>query len=94
MNAIATLSNSNYCYFKFARSDDGGGSIWDYAATACLFHEAKAVACNSYGNPMELNRPGSTFMNHKGIIYTSSKPLADAIINFIQKEIRDGGINI
>lgn len=85
MNAISTLSNSNNCYFKYARSDNSGGSIWDYAATACLFNEAKAIASDIYGKPMDLNRPGSSFMNHRGLIYSTNPKLAEKIIELNRK---------
>jgi 3'(2'), 5'-bisphosphate nucleotidase/myo-inositol-1(or 4)-monophosphatase len=80
MNAIYTLSYANICYFKYARGDNKGGSIWDYAATACLFLEAGATACDINGNPMDLNRPDSSFMNHRGLIYSPSRELSEKII--------------
>ncbi|KRT56097.1 3'(2'),5'-bisphosphate nucleotidase CysQ family protein [endosymbiont of Ridgeia piscesae] len=80
MNACGILEDPNICYFKYPRSDNSGGSLWDYAATACLFHEAGAVASDIYGHPMELNRPDSTFMNHRGLLYAAHQALADRII--------------
>jgi 3'(2'), 5'-bisphosphate nucleotidase/myo-inositol-1(or 4)-monophosphatase len=44
MNACGILESPNSCYFKYPRTGDSGGSLWDYAATACLFHEAGDVA--------------------------------------------------
>ena len=85
LNAIFTLSNPNICYFKYARSDNSGGSIWDYAATACLFNETKAIACDIYGKPMDLNRTDSSFMNHRGLIYSSAPKLAEKIIELNQR---------
>jgi 3'(2'), 5'-bisphosphate nucleotidase/myo-inositol-1(or 4)-monophosphatase len=75
MNACWVLENSPSCYFKFPKPQDGGGSLWDYAATSCLFNEIGAIASDIYGNPLELNRAESTFMNHKGIIYSTHKKL-------------------
>lgn len=80
MNACAILHDANLCYFKYPRSGDSGGSLWDYAATACLFSEAGAVASDIRGQPMELNRPDSTFMNHRGILYAGNRSLAEGIV--------------
>jgi len=80
MNAICALANPNSCYFKYARSDNNGGSIWDYAATACLFQQAHGIACDIHGQPMDLNRSNTTFMNHRGIIYSPDLTLAQEII--------------
>jgi fructose-1,6-bisphosphatase/inositol monophosphatase family enzyme len=80
MNAICALTNPNICYFKYARSDSNGGSIWDYAATACLFQQAQGIACDIHGQPMDLNRPNTTFMNHRGIVYSPDLMLAQEII--------------
>jgi fructose-1,6-bisphosphatase/inositol monophosphatase family enzyme len=82
MNAITALTQPNYCYFKFSRNDNSGGSIWDYAATACLYNESNSVASDIYGNPLDLNRPDSCFMNHRGLIYSPCEELADAIVEF------------
>ena len=80
MNACSVLEQANHCYFKYPRADDAGGSVWDYAATACIYNESSAVATDLYGQAMELNRPGSTFMNHKGILYTAQPELTTPII--------------
>jgi len=80
MNACGILERPNACYFKYPRSGNSGGSLWDYAATACLFHEAGAVASDIYGRPLELNRPESTFMNHRGLLYAGNRKLADPIV--------------
>jgi 3'(2'), 5'-bisphosphate nucleotidase/myo-inositol-1(or 4)-monophosphatase len=68
------------CYFKFPKSEDGGGSLWDYAATACIAQEAGAFVSDSFGDPLDLNRPDSTYMNHRGMIYASNTALAERIV--------------
>ncbi|MCG8428303.1 MAG: hypothetical protein MI754_13190, partial [Chromatiales bacterium] len=80
MNACGILETSNSCYFKYTRTGNSGGSLWDYAATACLYNEAGAVAADIYGQPMDLNRPDSTFMNHRGLLFAGHQALADRII--------------
>lgn len=79
MNAIGVLEKAPACYFKFPKVGNGGGSIWDFAATACLFAEAGAAATDFSGNPLDLNRPDSTFMNHRGIFFASDVALASKI---------------
>lgn len=80
MNACGILSDANTCYFKYPRRGDSGGSLWDYAASACLLRELGGVASDIHGQDLELNRAGTTFMNHAGILFTSHPPLAARII--------------
>ena len=76
MNACQVLESPAACYFKFPREEDGGGALWDFAASACLFAEAGAVATNIHGGPLDLNRADGTWMNHEGVLYASSRSLA------------------
>ncbi len=69
LNAIRVLENGPACMLKFPKKEQGGGSIWDFAATACIFQEADRPATSFNGNPLDLNRQGSTFMNHEGVLY-------------------------
>ncbi|MBL7002542.1 MAG: inositol monophosphatase [Gammaproteobacteria bacterium] len=85
MNACGLLEDPNMCYFKYPKPS--GGSLWDYAATACLYHEVGAVASDIYGQSMDLNRADSTFMNHKGLLYAADKTLAQDIIEFYSASI-------
>ena len=79
INACHALENAPGCHFKFAKPQEGGGSLWDYAATACLFEEAGAVVSDVHGEPLDLNRPDSTFMNHRGAVYATDEELAQCI---------------
>ncbi|NIA01231.1 MAG: inositol monophosphatase [Planctomycetia bacterium] len=76
MNALQVLENPPGCYFKFPKPQQGGGSLWDFAATAAIFDECGAVAGDFYGQALELNRADSTFMNHRGVLYASGAALA------------------
>lgn len=76
MNACYALEKAPACHFKFPKPQDGGGSLWDYAATACLYQEAGAIVSDVLGNPLDLNRQGSTFMNHRGALYATDEALA------------------
>jgi fructose-1,6-bisphosphatase/inositol monophosphatase family enzyme len=82
-NACQVLDYPAACYVKLPKPEDGGGSIWDYAATACIVGEAGGWASNIHGQPLELNRPGSTFMNHQGVIYASHERIARYLIDTI-----------
>ena len=79
MNTCWMIEKSHGCYFKVPRPKRGGGSIWDFAASSCIVKEAGGIASDFYGNPLDLNRKDSTFMNHKGAIFATSAALAEAI---------------
>ena len=83
INACHALENGPGCHFKFAKPQEGGGSLWDYAATACLYEEAGAVVSDVHGHPLDLNRPDSTFMNHRGAIYATDQDLAERIMGIL-----------
>ena len=79
INACHALESTPGCHFKFAKPEEGGGSIWDYAATACLFEQAGASVSDVYGDALDLNRSDSTFMNHRGAVYATDTSLASKI---------------
>lgn len=59
----------------------GGGSLWDFAATACIFKELGLSVSDFKGNQLKLNKDEGTFMNQDGIIYASNSNISQ----FIQK---------
>ena len=71
MNAIYVLENGPAYMFKFPKKENGGGSIWDYAATACIYHELGLVATNFKGGRLDLNRKDDSFMNHQGVYFAN-----------------------
>lgn len=71
LNAIRVLENGPACMFKFPKKENSGGSIWDFAATACIFNELGLPATNFEGGKLDLNRKDGTFMNHEGIFYNN-----------------------
>lgn len=71
LNAILVVDNGPACMLKFPKKERGGGSIWDFAATACIYHELGLSATNFAGNKLDLNRKEGTFMNHEGIFYAN-----------------------
>lgn len=76
MNAISVIDQAPAIYFKAPKANKGGGSIWDFSATTCLFSELGAHVSDYRNAPLSLNPPGSTFMNHCGVIFASSAELA------------------
>ena len=78
MNACKVLANPLACYVKLPKQN-GGGSLWDYAATACIFSEAAAIATDINGQRFDLNRADSTLMCHRGILFASNETLAQRI---------------
>lgn len=71
MNAIRVLENGPACMLKFPKKEKGGGSIWDFAATACIFHELGLPATNFAGGRLDLNRKDGTFMNREGVFFSN-----------------------
>ena len=69
LNGIFVLENGPACMLKFPKKENGGGSIWDFAATACIFQELDLSATNFAGERLDLNRKDGTFMNHAGVFY-------------------------
>jgi len=87
MNACQVLEHPPACYVKFPKPQQGGGSVWDYAATSCIFGEAGAPATDIHGNSLVLNPVRSTFMNHCGVLYSSNQLIADRMIE-LYKNVR------
>ena len=71
LNAMLVLENGPACMLKFPKKEKGGGSIWDFAATACIYQELGLPATNFEGGRLNLNKKDGTFMNEKGIFYTN-----------------------
>lgn len=69
LNAILVLENGPACMLKFPKKEKGGGSIWDFAATACIYQELGLPATNFGGGRIDLNKKEGTFMNEEGIFY-------------------------
>ncbi len=75
LNAIHVLENGPACMIKLPKKENGGGSLWDFAATACIFQELGLPATNFKGGRLDLNRKDGTFMNQEGIFYSNLKPM-------------------
>lgn len=75
LNAILVLENGPACFLKLPKKEAGGGSIWDFAATACIYQELGLPATNFKGGTLDLNKKDGTFMNHQGVYYSTFKKL-------------------
>jgi len=75
MNGIITIELAPAIYYKHPKKALGGGSLWDFAASSIIQSEAGGFNSDYYNNELDLNRKDSTFMNHKGVIYSSSEKL-------------------
>jgi len=71
LNGILVLENGPACMFKFPKKEDGGGCLWDFAATACIYQELGLPATNFEGGRLDLNRKDGTFMNQEGAFYSN-----------------------
>ncbi|MEL7247274.1 MAG: inositol monophosphatase family protein [Bacteroidota bacterium] len=71
LNGILVLENGPACMLKLPKKERGGGSTWDFAATACLYQELGLPATNFNGGPLDLNRKDTTFMNHQGVFFAN-----------------------
>lgn len=80
MNACWALINHPACFFKLPKIETGGGCIWDYGATVCIFQEAGAHSCDCSGEPLVLNSADSVFMNQKGVVFATSNGLKNAAL--------------
>ncbi len=81
MNACWVIEKQPACYFKFPKTEAGGGSLWDYAASACIFKELGAVVADISGHYLEFNPAETTYMNNSGILYASDLDLAERIVD-------------
>lgn len=79
MNGITTIEKAPALYYKFPKENQGGGSLWDFAASSVIQSEAGGFNSDFQRNPLDLNRSDSTFMNHRGVIYASDETLLEII---------------
>ncbi len=84
MNAIGVLENAPAAYIKLPKPQKGGGSLWDFSATAAIFEAliqsgSTVAVSNIHGAPLDLNRKDSNYMNHEGVFYSVNLPLKSFI---------------
>jgi 3'(2'), 5'-bisphosphate nucleotidase/myo-inositol-1(or 4)-monophosphatase len=86
INACQALDSIPSCYFGFPKQKEGGGSLWDYAAVACIYKEIGASVSDIFGNPLDLNQKESTYMNKNGFLFSSNSKLSELIQNMYNKQ--------
>ena len=69
MNAIRVLEHGPAVMLKMPKETIGGGCIWDYAATSCIYNEMGRVATDFHGEPLDLNKKDGPYMNNKGVYF-------------------------
>ncbi len=79
LSACWVLENSPACYFKPAKESVGGGSVWDFAATQCLFQEFNSPCTDTLGKPLDLNPKSWTYMNKKGVFFFTDDKIKKAL---------------
>ncbi|MEM7082616.1 MAG: inositol monophosphatase family protein [Pseudomonadota bacterium] len=80
LNACHVLENAPAAFVKNPKPEQGGGAIWDYAATRCVFDEIGAFALDRNGEALDLNPHGSLYMNERGVLYASDKRVLNELI--------------
>ena len=86
LNACWVMENAPAVYVKFPKPETGGGSVWDFAASACLVKEAGGAVSDIRGQALQLNRSGTTFMNAEGVIYASEASLAGKVVRYCAEQ--------
>ena len=71
LNAIRVLEHSPAILIKLPKKEQGGGSLWDFAATVCIYNELGLFARNFKRGKLDLNKKDSTFMNLEGVFFKS-----------------------
>jgi len=71
LNGILVLENGPACMVKLPKKEIGGGSIWDFAATACIYRELGLSVTDFKGEMLDLNKKDGTFMNKEGIFFAN-----------------------
>lgn len=91
MNAMNVLQHPKACYIKLPKVSKGGGCLWDFAATSAITiaasfidHPITSMVSDIEGQPLDLNRIDSNFMNHKGVLYSNGIE-HDAILKVCKK---------
>jgi len=69
LNAIKVLENGPACMLKLPKKEKGGGSIWDFAATTCIYNELGLPATNFNGGRLDLNQKNHTYMHEEGVFF-------------------------
>lgn len=78
MQALNTIELAPCVFYKKPKPEEGGGCLWDYAATSIIHSEAGGFNSDYNKNPLNLNSKESVYMNHCGVFFSAPLEL-DAI---------------
>ncbi len=76
LNACELLQCSPALYCKLPKPQTGGGSLWDFAASAALLKAGGRVVESFAGAPLALNNRTTTFMHQHGVLMATDRGLA------------------
>lgn len=79
ISACWVLEQAPAYFMKKPKPEEGGGCLWDYAATACLFTEIGGFFGDSYGQALNLNSRESLYMNRRGVLYASHQSIFELV---------------
>ncbi len=79
MQAIQALETPGACFFKLPKRAQGGGCLWDYAATSCIASELGVPPKHFSNDTLALNDPHTVYFNAKGIVFASSSDLLEQV---------------
>lgn len=85
MNAISVLEKNPAAFFKFPQSRPGGGCIWDFAATTCIYNETGAFATDIGGAALRLNDPDTCYLNRGGVVFTGARAVQQRICSLYKE---------
>ncbi len=71
LNAILAVEKGPALMVKLPKKENGGGSIWDYAATTCIYNELGLHATSYNGQKLDLNKKESCYMNQEGVFFAN-----------------------
>lgn len=77
LKACWALASSPACFILLPGPT--GASLWDFAATACLFDVVGEPGTAFDGSPLDLNREESTNMGERGVVFATDSALAARI---------------
>ena len=71
MQAIMTIEKTPAIFYKLPKKQQGGGCLWDYAATTVIHTEAGGIQGDYHLQPLHLNAADTVFMNKIGICFAT-----------------------
>ena len=83
VNICSSLAFPQSFFLKLPKKERGGGCIWDYGATACIYTEAGGVVTDCKGQRLVLNSPHSVYMNENGVLFATTKELSSLCLEYL-----------